>query len=150
MWARMLRKTFFTLTLLTSLVSLFSSCASHDYQPYVGQQQNWPTSPGTFAETRHGIGVYYGYPPRPYVVIGALQEKAPGKFSNAVGDAANAATRIGCDAILVLSHNDKYAGSVAFSNGTVMPTLGGVSFTGTTMAAPIRIDEATVWLIKWK
>jgi hypothetical protein len=47
-------------------------CAIADFEPYSGQQQNWPTSPGTFVNTTYVVPTYFGYPPRPYNVIGYL------------------------------------------------------------------------------
>jgi hypothetical protein len=49
---------------------ILAGCADHEYQQYQGQQQNWPTAPGAFVEMKDGVPVYYGYPPRPYVVLG--------------------------------------------------------------------------------
>jgi hypothetical protein len=55
------------------LVALFlSGCAISDFEPYSGQQQTRPTSPGTFVNTTYVAPTYFGYPPRPYNVIGYL------------------------------------------------------------------------------
>jgi hypothetical protein len=55
--------------------------------PYVGQQQKWPQSPGAFADSQYSVPVYYGYPPRLYIVLGMMEETSHGRHSNAVSDA---------------------------------------------------------------
>src|SRR5260370_23080479 len=44
-------------------------CALADFEPYSGQQQNWPTSPGTFVNNTYVLPTYFGYPPRAHNVI---------------------------------------------------------------------------------
>jgi len=141
----------FTACTFIGLAIAFNGCADHEYQAYQGLQQNWPTAPGAFVEMKAGIPVYYGYPPRPYVVLGQLQEVSMGRFANAVEDAAKAIHKEqGGDALIVMSHADRADGSVTFGNtfGSFFP--GGFSATGTAVSVPRRQDRAQVIVIKWK
>jgi hypothetical protein len=137
------------------LFSLFGTClflcacASHDFHPYVGQQQKWPTSPGAFVDSQYAVPVYYGYPARPYSLVGSLEETSHGRFSNAVEDAANSAKQLGADAVLVESHGKSSEAVGAFTNGTITPIGTGANVTGTTVIAHRHTDRATVVLVKW-
>jgi hypothetical protein len=72
-------------------LGVLCACSSSDFHPYVGQRQKWPTSPGTFVDSQYEVPVYYGYPPRPYTVLGMMEETSHGRHSNAVDDAAQEA-----------------------------------------------------------
>jgi len=131
---------------------VLAGCASHEYMPYMGAQQNWPTAPGAFVQMKSGVPVYYGFPPRPYIVLGRLEEKSHGRWADAVNDAAQAIKKEqGGDAIIVLSHRDQADGSVSFGNAFGNFYGGGGFFaTGTSVSIPRRQDRATVVVIKWK
>jgi hypothetical protein len=128
---------------------LFCGCASHEFHPYVGQQQKWPTSPGAFVDSQYAVPVYYGYPAQPYTVIGYLEETNHGRFSNAVKDAANSAKQLGADAVLLESHGKSSEPIGALTNATITPSGGNATVTGTTIIAHRHTDRATVVLIKW-
>jgi len=128
---------------------LFCACASHEFHPYVGQQQKWPTSPGAFVDSKYAVPVYYGYPAQPYTVIGYLEETSHGRFSNAVKDAANSAKQLGADAVLVESHGKSSEPIGALTNATITSSGGNATVTGTTIIAHRHTDRATVVLIKW-
>jgi hypothetical protein len=82
----------------------FVSCAIGHYHAYVGSQRNWPTSPGSFADTVEGIPIFYNFPPRPYVVLGYLEAKtAPVRRHTRFSFAARRAKEIGADAIIALN-----------------------------------------------
>src|SRR5260370_18597266 len=52
---------------------LLAGCAFGDFTPYSGQQQNWPTQPGSFVSTKYVIPAYiHSWPDRPYTVLGYL------------------------------------------------------------------------------
>jgi hypothetical protein len=51
---------------------LLSGCSETEFHPYVGQQRNWPTSPGGFVNTYEGVPVYFTWPPHPYIVLGSM------------------------------------------------------------------------------
>jgi hypothetical protein len=128
---------------------LFCACASHEFHPYVGQQQKWPTSPGAFVDSQYAVPVYYGYPAQPYTVVGYLEETSHGRFSNAVEDAAKSAKQLGADAVLVESHGKSSEPIGALTNATITPSSRNATVTGTTIIAHRHTDRATVVLIKW-
>jgi hypothetical protein len=67
-----------------SVATALAGCATADFTPYVGAQQNWLTSSGAFVQTieagnglmseggRYKLPVYFGPPNKPYRVIGYL------------------------------------------------------------------------------
>jgi hypothetical protein len=107
---------------------------------YSGQQQNWPTSPGTFVNTTYVVPTYFGYPPRPYNVIGYLDATtAPIRHRGAVAFAARRAKELGADAIIVLSHGTEYAISTssAFTSGQFYGSGFSATTTGTEFSGPV-------------
>jgi hypothetical protein len=81
-----------------------SSCAIGDYHAYVGAQKTWPTSAGSYVDTVEGIPIFYGFPPRPYVVLGHLEAKtAPIRRHTRFSFAARRAKALGADAIIALN-----------------------------------------------
>ena len=102
---------------------LFCGCASHEFHPYVRQQQKCPTSPGAFVDSQYAVPVYYGYPAQRYMVIGYLAENSHGRFSNAVKEAANSAKQLGADAVLVESRGKSSEPIGARTNATIMPSF---------------------------
>ena len=69
-----------------------------DFTPYSGQQQNWPTQPGSFVNTSYAVPAYISsYPNRSYNVIGCLDATtAPIRrsFSNCQADLPGEWSRI--------------------------------------------------------
>jgi len=88
---------------IATLAVVLCGCSSSDFHPYVGQQQKWPTSPGTFVDSQYDVPVYYGYPARPYSVVGMMEETSHGRHSNAVADVAEEAKKLGADPVMVES-----------------------------------------------
>src|SRR5260370_38508375 len=144
------------MTIKMKSLSFFGVCllviasASHEFHPYAGQQQKWPTSPGAFVDSQYAVPVYYGYPAQQYTVIGYLEETSHGRFSNAVKDAANSAKQLGADAVLVESRGKSSEPIGALTNATITPSGGNATVTGTTIIAHRHTDRATVVLIKWR
>jgi len=138
------------------LVALFlSGCALADFEPYSGQQQKWPTSPGTFVNNTYVVPIYFGYPPRAYNVIGYLDTTtAPIRHRGVVAFAARRAKELGADAIIVLSHGTEYAGTIssgsAFTSGQFYGNGFNATTTGTGFSAPLVFGKASVILIKWR
>src|SRR5258708_38354153 len=58
--------------------------------------------PKPFIDTKYAVPTYYGYPPRPYRVLGQMDTETHGRFSDALAAAANRASQYGADATLVL------------------------------------------------
>ena len=57
---------------IAAIAAALTGCATADFTPYVGAQQNWPTAGGAFVSNRYVVPAYYGLPPSPYVVLGYL------------------------------------------------------------------------------
>ena len=123
---------------------LLSGCGTTDFHPYVGQQQNWPTSSGAFIKPGTAIPVYYGWPPRPYTVLGFMD--ATGSRHGVMDLAATKAKELGADAIVVMSRGTVYAGSTGGVAGNVYAG----SFYGSSHSHAIYRGKATVLVIKWR
>jgi hypothetical protein len=137
------------LPLFAPVVIVLCACSSSDFHPYVGQQQKWPTSSGTFVDSQYEVPVYYGYPPRPYTVLGMMEETSHGRHSNAIDDAAQEAKKLGGDAVLVESHGSSSEPAAAFTNASITPVGSGAMMTGSTIIARHHTDRANVLVIKW-
>jgi hypothetical protein len=83
-------------SLLFALASvLFCGCASSpDFTPYVGKQA-WPQSPGSFVETKYTVPIYYGWPDKPYIVLGVITTEG-----NNIASVARFAKLHGADALI--------------------------------------------------
>jgi hypothetical protein len=140
-----------------ALIGLFvAGCAIADFTTYSGQQQNWPTQPGSFVATQYEIPAYiHSYPDRPYNVLGYLDATtAPIRRRGAVGFAARRAKELGADAIVVLAQGSEYAGTIttgnAFTSGSVYPGGFNATTTGTRVSVPLMFGKAQVIAIKWR
>jgi len=118
-----------------------SSCAVGDFKEYSGQQQNWPVSKGVFVKNEYVLPVYYGYPPRPYRVIGYLDVKtARIRHNGVISFAARRAKELGADAII--------AGPNISEDQQPDPNL--PSFGGVTPKTDIAwFGRGSVVLVKW-
>ena len=113
---------------LTFLISaaVLSSCATADFKPYVGQQQDWPTAPGAIMDTKYVVPVYYGPPPRPYKIVGYLDATtAPVRRRGVVSFAARRAKEMGGDAIIIASKGLEYAGNYTTSSASTQAVYTG-------------------------
>jgi hypothetical protein len=135
---------------------LFSGCAIGDFTSYSGQQQNWPTQPGSFVSTNYVIPAYvHSWPDRHYIVLGYLDATtAPIRRRGVVGFAARRAKELGADAIIVMQQGQEYAGSIsngsAFTSGNFYNNSFTATTTGTGFSAPLFLGKAEVLAIKWK
>ena len=136
------------------MVTLLSGCAIADFTPYSGQQQNWPTQPGSFVNTGYAIPAYISsYPDRPYNVIGYLDATtAPVRRRGVVAFAARRAKELGADAIIVLAEGQEYAGALstgnAYTTGFVYRGGFNATTTGTSFAGALYRGRAKVVAIK--
>ena len=122
--------------LLPFVLFLLSGCGTTAFHPYVGQQHNWPTSPGAFAKPGTAIPVYHGWPPRPYIVLGFV-DAAQGRSRFAPGVielAVEKAMELGADAIVVRSRFTDYGGN----------------YHGSSYSKAGYRSKATVLAIKWR
>ena len=145
------------------LLSLVGGCATSDYRAYRGEQQEWPTSPGSFAETEYDVLTYYGLPERPYVVLGYLDATtAPVRRAGVVKYAAARAKALGGDAIIVLHEGSEYVGTLNSGHSRTNSQISGYSFgnqfqgygTATTSyigtSVPLQTGRAGVIVVKFK
>ena len=145
-----------SLAIVTLATLLFSGCAIGDFTSYSGQQQNWPTQPGSFVSRNYVIPAYvHSWPDRPYVVLGYLDATtAPIRRQGVVAFAARRAKELGADAIIVMQQGQEYAGSIssgsAYTSGTLYNTGFIATTTGTGFSAPLFLGKAQVLAIKWK
>ena len=58
---------------LAFALALTMGCAVATMRPYVGEQQNWPTSQGSIVNTKYSLPVFTSLPPTPYDVVGELR-----------------------------------------------------------------------------
>jgi hypothetical protein len=144
----------FAIVALTTL--FFSGCAIGDFTSYSGQQQNWPTQPGSFVSTNYVIPAYvHSWPDRPYIVLGYLDATtAPIRRRGVVAFAARRAKELGADAIIVMQQGQEYAGSInsgsAYTSGVLYNSGFTAATTGTGFSAPLFLGKAEVLAIKWK
>ena len=144
-------KNFFPMLLASLLVS---GCAIGDFTPYSGQQQNWPTQPGSFVTTKYVIPAYiHSWPNRPYTVLGYLDATtAPIRRRGAVSFAARRAKEFGADAIIVMEQGQEYAGSIsnssAFTSGNFYNNGFTATTTGTGFSAPLFFGKAHWFIIR--
>jgi hypothetical protein len=146
----------FALAIAILTTAKFSGCAVADFTTYSGQQQNWPTKPGSFVATQYAIPAYvHSYPDRPYNVIGYLDATtAPIRQRGVVAFAARRAKELGADAIIVLAQGSEYAGTIssgnAFTSGNFYPNGFNATTTGTRVSVPLMLGKAQVIAIKWR
>lgn len=98
---------------------LLEGCATADFTPYSGNQQNWPVASGAFVDTKYDVPVYHGSPDRPYRVVGYLSaDTAPVRRFAVVAFMARRAHEVGGDALILLSKGAVYSGSLETSSAT--------------------------------
>jgi len=119
-----------------------------EFSLYTGQQQNWPTQPGSFVNTQFAVPIYVrSYPNRPYNVIGYLEATTT---RIAVTYAAQRAKKLGADAMIVFEEG--YAGSIstgsAFTSGNFYPGGFNANTTGTSVS--MALTRAQFIALKWR
>lgn len=139
-------KSSYLLIPLTTLLLLVVGCYSTKYMPYAGQQQEWPTAPGSFIATNALIPTYYGYPPRPYTMLAQIQVDTQNSLVNTVQVAARVAKEKGADAICVIENDPHFTGSVGSG---VANNFSGFT-TGVGASAATYASNAKVIAIKFK
>ena len=134
--------------LLPFVLFLLSGCGTTTFYPYVGQQHNWPTSPGAFTKPGTTIPVYYGWPPRPYIVLGFIDavQGRPRFAPDVIELAAEKAKELGADAIVVRSRFARYAHTASGKSGHIY----GGNHHGSSYSKAVYRSKATVLAIKWR
>jgi hypothetical protein len=133
--------------LLIASAAILISCTTTNFTPYEGSQ-NWPMSQGAMVDRKYSLPVYYGYPPRPYKVVGML-ELGNATAGSEVGGAANKAKDMGADAIIVLSHGVSQVGSYTFGSATAYGTGYSAHAYGSSFTMPVMAGSAKVMVIRW-
>jgi hypothetical protein len=114
------------------LAALFAGCATADFTPYSGSQQDWPVAPGAFVETKYDVPVYHGTPDRPYQVMGYLSaDTAPVRRFAIVAFMARRAKELRGDALILTSKRSEYSGSINTFSATGMMQGDRMMMTGT-------------------
>ena len=125
-----------------AVVVFLSGCAMPEFSQYSGQQQNWPTQPGSFVNTQFGLPIYiHSYPSRPYNVLGYLETlETPVWVRYAVGKAK----ALKADAMIVSEGG--YAGSISFGNAYTNANVYPGGFNANTTGASFSraLDESRV------
>lgn len=101
---------YFWFFLIGSSVTL-AGCANIQYHPYIGQQQDWQTSTGGFANEDYSIPIFDGFPPQPYHVLGALKVTTDQR-GNPDQWAAGTAHQHHADALMFLNTQSRYVGTL--------------------------------------
>lgn len=148
-----------SLITLVLAVLVTTGCQFNRYTGYVGEQQDWPTAKGGFAEEYKGITIFRGLPSKPYLVIGKLEMNVPPVLRFRVAkEAALDAKKRGADAIIVMEEGVEHVGSNSSFNAN---TTANTTFTGNNAATTAQTSGSmnsfdimrgtgSMILIKWK
>jgi hypothetical protein len=133
---------------ILGLVLLTSGCQSVSWVPYVGEQRDWPTAPGSFVRTEGNILIFSSLPNRPYSVLGrvAITSRHGPSF-------AKPARQHGADAVILGGSQMFSVGTVTTGNTTGMITPIGSSYmvSGNSIHASRSIHRTltAAWLIRF-
>jgi hypothetical protein len=105
----------------------------YTYSPYIGQQQNWVTTPSAYTKLVDGVTLYPPgqYPNRPYIILGGITTDNEDNLAKAVREQH-------ADAAIISS-------SRVYNNGSVA-----VAGPGVVWAEPLRHSVVTANLIKFR
>jgi hypothetical protein len=112
------------------LLMVFCGCgAGYNFSPYVGQQQNWQTQPGSYVRVVDKATLYSPgqFPDRPYFIIGSVTTDSEGNLAKAVR-AQHA------DAALISTDHTYRTGTVAVASPGI---LWGIPLTHTDVSAQL-------------
>lgn len=133
---------------------LLGGCASPEFTPYVGKQ-DWPQGSGSIVETNYAVPIYYGWPDKPYIVLGAITVEG-----NNHAAVARYAKSKGADALIyrkTLTGNagtyttPGYANSITSGNFSYGQYQGYTTTTYTPgVSVPIIISVSAYNAIKWE
>jgi hypothetical protein len=111
---------------------LFVVCGcgpGYNFSPYVGQQQNWQTEPGSYVKVVDKATLYEPghFPNRPYIIIGTITTDNENNVAKAVHDEQ-------ADAALIFADQTYRTGSVAVAGPGM---VWNVPLTGRKMSAQL-------------
>lgn len=116
------------------LAACLCGCApGYTFSPYVGAQQNWSTGPGGYVKVVDNVTIFPPgqFPPRPYVVLGAVNTDSEENLAKAVKEQH-------ADAALLNVEQSYRSGTVA------------VAAPGVVFAEPLRHTVITANLIRYR
>jgi hypothetical protein len=113
-----------------SLALCLCGCGpGYTFSPWTGPQQNWTTGPGGYVRMVDNVPLFTTgqYPPKPYIVLGAITTDSEGNVAKAVRDQH-------ADAAIISGESVRRTGSVAWA----VPGVYGVTpLTSTTISADL-------------
>jgi hypothetical protein len=103
-------KTIFKLLPIGLAVGLCACAPAYTFSPWVGAQQNWSTGQGGYVKMVDNVPIYAPgqYPPRPYVILGAVH-------TDSEENLAKAAREHHADAALLSTERTVQTGSVVWA-----------------------------------
>ena len=143
------------LYLLALACVLLGGCVSSpDFTPYVGKQ-GWPQGTGSNVETNYVVPIYYGWPDKPYTVLGVVTAEG-----NNLAVVARYAKSKGADALIYRFSHTGNAGTYTTPGHATSITSGSYAygqyqgFTTTTyspgISVPIVVTVSAYNAIKWE
>jgi hypothetical protein len=136
------------LYLLPALLLFGCTYYTETYAQYEGQQQNWPVSTGAGVDYKEALPVYFGIPPRPYIVLGKIASSTIG--GNTLSALAKSAKAKGADAIIFWDSKSNNLGYSSLSNAYVYGGYGYAVGSAITTSVPMTQTLVAAVLIKWK
>jgi hypothetical protein len=138
--------------LLAAAAVLFFGCTDYieRFAQYEGQQQNWPVAAGATVDRSEVIPVYFGPPPRPYLVMGKLAATSGEGSSSTLKAAVKSAQARGADAVILLGAESKTTGYFSTENAYATGGYGYAFGSGSSVTVPLEQTGIVLELIKWK
>jgi hypothetical protein len=137
------------------LFAFLCGCATTNYLPYTGEQQDWPISPGTFTSTYDGVTIYHGLPPKPYDVLGKVVVEDSSDRSLCWQAKSHSA-----DAVIIVDSKIISGGSVHIPGSSTTYGSGMISgnnfygsastYSSPSFNIPVEHNIRVAWLVKFK
>jgi hypothetical protein len=105
-------------------------------------------STGATVDNKEAVPVYFGIPPRAYIVLGKLAASTIG--GNTLAGLAKSAKAKGADAIIFWNSQTNNLGYASLSNAYAYGNYGYALATGSTITVPMNQSLIAAILIKWK
>jgi hypothetical protein len=103
-------KTILTLLSLSLALALCGCGPGYNFSPWTGPQSNWTTGPGGYSKMVDRVVLFTPgqYPPRPYILLGAVSTDSEGNLAKAVREHH-------ADAAMISSESSYRSGSIAWA-----------------------------------
>jgi hypothetical protein len=127
-------------------LTLSVGCAKAIVRPYIGDQQNWPTSLGAIANTKYQLPVFTSLPPAPYEVIGELRIESPFHAQPEEGHLPvmiKKAIELNADALVLVSGGTFFSNNYGVRPTELPPTelTNAAPVTATAVKAPTNVNK---------